>query len=162
MTPKEVAARIDAVGTAIEAELGTLGEELASWHPAEGEWCVKEVLGHLINTERIGFAGRIDEILAADEPSLRATGREEPACARDLAEMLAEFREQRNRSVDRVARLQPVDLARGGVHERVGRLTVNDILHEWIHHDRAHLKQILGNVQAYVYPEMGGAQAFVS
>ena len=58
--------------------------------------------------------------------------------------------------------LQPVDLARGGVHERVGRLTVNDILHEWIHHDRAHLKQILGNVQAYVYPEMGGAQAFVS
>jgi len=162
MTPKEVAARIDAVGTAIEAELGTLGEELASWHPAEGEWCVKEVLGHLINTERIGFAGRIDEILAADEPSLRGTGREEPACARNLAEMLAEFREQRNRSVDRVARLQPVDLARGGVHERVGRLTVNDILHEWIHHDRAHLKQILGNVQAYVYPEMGGAQAFVS
>lgn len=162
MTPKEVAARIDAVGTAIEAELGTLGEELASWHPAEGEWCVKEVLGHLINTERIGFAGRIDEILAADEPSLRGTGREEPACARNLAEMLAEFREQRIRSVDLVARLQPADLTRAGIHERVGRLTVNDILHEWIHHDRAHLKQILGNVQAYVYPEMGGAQAFVS
>jgi hypothetical protein len=37
---------------------------------------------------------------------------------------------------------------------------VNDLLHEWVHHDRAHLKQILANVQAYVWPEMGGAQAF--
>jgi DinB superfamily len=162
MSPQEIAARIDAAGTAIEAELGTLSEELASWHPAEGEWCVKEVLGHLIHTERIGFAGRIIEILASQEPSLRASGDAEPACGRPLAEMLAEFGEQRARSVDRVARLQPADLARGGVHERVGRLTVNDILHEWVHHDRAHLKQILGNVQASVFPEMGGAQAFVS
>ena len=56
---------------------------------------------------------------------------------------------------------KPWDLDRAGIHERVGRLTVNDLLHEWVHHDRAHLKQILGNVQAYVWPEMGGAQAFV-
>jgi DinB superfamily len=160
VTPKEVAARIDAAGTAIEAELGTLSDELAAWHPAESEWCVKEVLGHVIHTERIGFSGRIAEILAADEPNLPASGDAPPACDRNLAEMLAEFREQRTRSVDQVARLQPADLARGGIHERVGRLTVNDIIHEWIHHDRAHLKQILSNVQAYVRPNMGGAQAF--
>jgi len=75
--------------------------------------------------------------------------------------MLAEFRAQRARSIDLVAGLEPWDLDRAGIHERVGRLTVNDLLHEWVHHDRAHLKQILGNVQAYVWPEMGGAQAFV-
>jgi hypothetical protein len=162
VSPKEVAARIDAAGTAIEAELGTLSDELARWHPAEGEWCVKEVLGHILQTERIGFAGRIAEMLAADEPRLRATGAEPPSCERDLAEMLAEFREQRARSVDLVVGLQPADLARGGVHERVGRLTVNDLLHEWVHHDRAHLKQILSNVQAYVWPDMGGAQGFAN
>jgi len=160
VSPKEIAARIDAAGTAIEAELGTMGEELASWHPAEGEWCVKEVLGHIMQTERIGFAGRIVEILAADEPSLRATGDAPPSCDRNLAEMLAEFREQRTRSVDQVAGLQPADLLRGGVHLRVGRLTVNDILHEWVHHDQAHLKQVLSNIQAYVWPQMGGAQGF--
>jgi hypothetical protein len=160
VSPKEVAARIDATGTAIEAELGTMDEELASWHPAAGEWCVKEVLGHIIHTERIGFAGRIAEILAADEPSLKASGDAPPSCDRNLAEMLAEFREQRTRSIDRVAGLQPADLARGGVHERVGRVTVNDLIHEWVHHDRAHLKQILSNVQARVWPDMGGAQGF--
>jgi DinB family protein len=160
LTPKEVAARIDAAGTGIEAELGTMAEELASWHPAEGEWCVKEVLAHLTASERHGFAGRIAQILASDEPRLTATGQAEPACARKLEEMLAEFREQRSRSIDLVASLTASSLARGGIHERVGRLTVNDLLHEWVHHDRAHLRQILANVQAYVWPEMGGAQAF--
>lgn len=37
---------------------------LATWHPAEGEWCVNEVLGHLIEAEARGFAGRIRQILA--------------------------------------------------------------------------------------------------
>jgi len=74
--------------------------------------------------------------------------------------MLAEFRAQRARSIELVVSLEPWDIDRAGIHERVGRLTVNDLLHEWVHHDRTHLKQILGNVQAYVWPQMGGAQAF--
>ena len=161
MSPKEVAARIDAAGTAIEAELGTMSDELASWHPAEGEWCVKEVLAHLTLSEAEGFAGRIVSILSADEPHLKATGQPEAACDRSLERMLAEFRAQRSRSIELVANLKPGDLDRAGIHERVGRLTVNDLLHEWVHHDRAHERQILANVQAYVWPEMGGAQAFV-
>ncbi|MDQ6918658.1 MAG: DinB family protein [Candidatus Dormibacteraeota bacterium] len=162
MTPKEVAARIDAAGTAIEAELGTMTDELASWHPAEGEWCVKEVLAHLTLSEAFGFAGRIINILSADEPQLKATGSAELACRLNLEHMLAEFRRQRARSIELVAGLQPWDLDRAGIHERVGRLTVNDLIHEWVHHDRAHLKQILANVQAHVWLQMGGAQAFVT
>ena len=162
MTPAEVAGRIVAAGAAIEAELGTMPDELASWHPAPGEWCVKEVLAHLLLSERDGFSGRIAEILAADEPRLRATANAEPACGRSLPEMLAEFRTQRARSAEQVNSLRESDLDRAGVHERVGRLTISDLLHEWVHHDRAHLKQILGNVQARVWPAMGGAQGFVS
>jgi hypothetical protein len=160
MTPREVASRIDAAGTAIEAELGTMPDQLASWHPEAGEWCVKEVLAHLMQSERFGFAGRIQEILAADEPPLEATAPAPQACGENLEQMLAEFRAQRTKSVDLVTGLTPADLGRGGIHERVGRLTVNDLIHEWVHHDRAHLKQILSNVQSYVWPEMGGAQAF--
>jgi DinB superfamily len=160
MSPKEVAARIDAAGTAIEAELGSMSDELASWHPANGEWCVKEVLAHLMLSESHGFAGRIAHILSADEPPLTATGRSEPACGESLENMLAGFRAQRTRSVELVAGLQPWDLDRAGIHERVGRLTVNELLHEWVFHDRAHLRQILANVEVYVWPQMGGAQAF--
>src|SRR5262252_7735502 len=64
------AALIGAAGKSFEAELTALPEAIASWHPAPGEWCVKEVIGHVIEAERRGFAGRIREILAADRPHL--------------------------------------------------------------------------------------------
>jgi hypothetical protein len=33
-------------------------------------------------------------------------------------------------------------------------------MHEWIHHDRNHLRQLLANTQAYVWPSMRNAQLF--
>ena len=160
MTPAELAGRVEAAGRAIAAELEGMPDELASWHPAEGEWCIKEVLGHLLLTERLGFSGRVTEILSAADPTLHATPPAEPACGRDLPAMLAELREQRSRSVAQVASLTAADLERAGTHERVGRLTVGDILHEWVYHDRAHLEQILAVVRARVWPSMGGTQRF--
>ena len=52
------------------------------------------------------------------------------------------------------------DLARAALHPKVGRLSVSDILQEWVHHDRNHIKQALAGVQAYVWPAMGNAQKF--
>ena len=43
----------------------------------------------------------------------------------------------------------------------MGNLSVGDIVSEWVRHDRNHLKQLLANVQAYVWPQMGAAQGFV-
>jgi hypothetical protein len=37
---------------------------------------------------------------------------------------------------------------------------VADLLQEWVHHDRNHVKQILANVQAFVWPHLGNAQKF--
>ena len=57
-------------------------------------------------------------------------------------------------------RSAPEDLARAGRHPHVGRLSIADLLAEWVHHDRNHQRQILANVQAYVWPHMGNAQRF--
>ncbi len=161
MTPAQVAREIGSAATAFENELRSLADELAGWHPGPGEWCAKEVLGHVLESERTGFRGRIREILASEEPALKATGPLTPGyCERPLKELLDELSRQRHESIELVAALTPADLTRAGVHERVGRLTVNDLIHEWVHHDRAHLKQVLSNVQAYVWPDMGAAQKF--
>jgi len=56
--------------------------------------------------------------------------------------------------------LKAADLKRGGQHPKVGWLRVEDILHEWVHHDRNHIKQIHGNVQAWAWPHMGNTQKF--
>ena len=59
-----------------------------------------------------------------------------------------------------VAGLSPADLTRGGQHPKVGFLTVADLLHEWVHHDRNHIRQMLANVQAFAWPHMGNSRRF--
>jgi hypothetical protein len=39
-------------------------------------------------------------------------------------------------------------------------VTVRDLLHEWVFHDRNHLRQILANGQARAWPAMGNARRF--
>jgi hypothetical protein len=75
--------------------------------------------------------------------------------------LVAELERMRAESVKVVRGLKPGDLTRGGQHPKVGWLRVEDLLQEWVHHDRNHIKQILSNVQAWAWPHMGNAQKFV-
>ena len=59
-----------------------------------------------------------------------------------------------------MAGLAAADLTRGGQHPKVGFLTVADLLHEWVFHDRNHIRQMLANVQAFAWPHMGNARRF--
>lgn len=165
LAPTQAAALLEASGAAVQAELSAAPEAALTWHPAPGEWCVKETLGHMLEAERRGFNGRIRRILEEHDPALQAwdqqaVARERQDCLRPTLELLKEFTDVRADSLRLVAGLQPSDLARGGVHEKVGSLQVTDLLHEWVHHDRNHLKQILSNTQAYVWPNMANAQKF--
>ena len=58
--------------------------------------------------------------------------------------------------------LSQENVSRGGMHPEVGHLTVDELLHEWVHHDGSHLKQALSNVLAYVWSGMGNAQRFTT
>ncbi len=162
---KRIAALLRAQAIAIRAEVEGLGDELCSSRPAEDEWCVNEVLGHIVEAERRGFNGRIRSILEQDKPALQAwdqagVARERHDDERASLDVLREFEAVREDSVGLVAGLTPAQLQRSGQHPHVGELTVRDLLHEWLHHDRNHVKQILSNVQAYVWPRMGNARRF--
>ncbi len=167
MTPQEVAPILEASGEAISNLLGTLPAEIASHRPAEGEWCVNECVGHLIEAERRGFAGRIKTMLDEDEPRLVPWDAAEVAkargdCDHDLAGLLQEFTALRRDSVELVRSMKSSDLGRGGMHPVVSRITVDEILHEWVHHDANHLRQALANVQMFMWPAMGATQRFSS
>ena len=156
---------LEASATTILAELEALGPE-ARWRPAPEEWSANECLGHILEAERRGFNGRIRTILAGDRPALQGWDQEAVARARqddlrDPAELLAEFLPLRADSIDLVRTIGPTDLDRAGIHERVGELTVGDLLGEWVHHDRNHVKQMLAVTQARVWDHMGAARRFV-
>jgi hypothetical protein len=165
LAPRQAAALLGTMPIVLRAEFEAAPGELLGWRPAPEEWCVLEVVGHLIETEERGFAGRIHMILAEERPQFTtwdpsAVARERQDERRDPAELLAEFTERRTASITLVQTLTATDLDRGGDHPEVGFLTVNDLLHEWIHHDSNHLRQMLANIQTYTWPSMGNAQRF--
>jgi hypothetical protein len=163
--PDEIADLLDTSGHAFTGLLQALPREAAAWRPAEGEWCVSECVGHVIESEKRGFAGRIRILLGAENPSLESwdqgvVAQERHDCERKPDELRAEFEPLRRASIELVRSLRPEQLTRPGSHPEVGPLTVGEILHEWVHHDGNHLRQALANVQAYVWSRMGNAQRF--
>ena len=162
---KQVASLLRGTIAILEAEVGALSRAVLTWHPAPGEWCVNDVLGHLIEADRRGFEGRIRGMLGSPDAPLIGWDQDEVArarrdCERDTRALLAELATLRRDGAALAESLHPADLARSGQHPKVGVLRVGDILQEWVHHDRNHVKQILGNVQAYAWPAMGNAQKF--
>lgn len=165
LTPECVARLIEASGAFVVGELKALGGD-ASFHPAPGEWCAKEVAGHIIEAERRGFAGRIRQFLDADGPNAiawdqDAVERERQDCERDPVALADELQALRRESAALVRSLRPGQLARWGTHPKVGRLTIKDLLHEWVHHDRNHARQLMAVTQERVYPHLGGSQGFI-
>lgn len=165
MTPGEAADVLETSGHAYVSILRSVPPDAASWRPAPEEWCASECLGHIIEAETRGFAGRIRFILDNDDPQLvtwdqPAVARARHDCEKRPEELIQEFEPLRRDSLIMLRALREDELTREGAHPTVGQLTVDDLIHEWVHHDGNHLRQIVANIQAYVWPKMGNAQRF--
>lgn len=166
--PERIAELLAASATTVVTELLALGDD-AGWRPVPGEWSANECVGHLIEAERRGFAGRIRHILSvsANRPPVHLDGWDPPAVAesrrddlRSGAELAAEFESLRTESLGLVRGLRASDLERAGDHPEVGMLRVDELLGEWVHHDRNHVRQMLAVTQARVWGQMGNARRF--
>ncbi len=165
--PSRIADLLEASVSAVVAELDALGAD-GGWRPEAGEWSANECVGHLIEAETRGFAGRIRQILAADpgrpvtlvtwDPPAVARGREDHL--RSGRELAAAFAALRVDGVALVRGLGPADLPRFGHHPDVGPLRVDELLGEWVHHDRNHVRQLLEATQRRVWGQMGNARRF--
>jgi hypothetical protein len=167
LAPGQIADLLEASAAVVVAEIGALGVE-SGWRPKVGEWSANECAGHLIEAERRGFSGRIRQILEAqpntpaaliawDPPAVAEARRDHERPGSLLA---TEFAALRAESVAQVRALQPADLDRYGVHPDVGPLHVHELLGEWVHHDRNHIRQLLEVTQLRVWGQMGNARRF--
>lgn len=164
LSPDAIAALLLASVHALAAEATALGPR-ATERPAEGEWCANEIIGHLVEAEARAFNGRIRVILEADAPELAAWDVPAVAAARDdrskpTEALLAELADLRADSLALVRGLTDADLARVGRHPRVGEISVSDLVHEWVHHDREHLRQLLEVSRTFAWAGMGAARRF--
>ena len=94
---------------------------------------------------------------AWDPPAVAAARRDDLRPALELAD---EFAALRADSVGLVRGLSAEDLPRFGNHPEVGPLRVDELLGEWVHHDRNHIRQLLEVTQRRVWDQMGNARRF--
>lgn len=161
----QIAGLLEAARDHIVVEFKAMGDAWARWQPTPDEWSANQCLGHIIEADRRGFAGRIARILETDGViehgwDQRAVALERADNDRTADAIIAEFVAGRDPAIELVRSIRATDLGRFAEHDRVGRISVRDLLHEWLFHDRNHLRQILANSQARAWPAMGNTRRF--
>lgn len=122
--------------------------------PGPGKWSARDVLCHLIDTERLIFQHRIRRFL--DEPAPRffpdinhdSWEQEHAYADRDWRAGLAELEAERSRTLDLVRNLQPEQWKLEGEHEVAGPITLQGVAAYCARHTRVHVQQIRNALQA--------------
>ncbi|MEM7032420.1 MAG: DinB family protein [Chloroflexota bacterium] len=167
LTLDQIATTIEATPAVLSALIKSLPPEVTQWKATTNEWCINEVIGHIIEADRHGFDGRIRTIASQNQVRLQGwainkTAESRRDCEKPVAILLDELTQMRKASADMIRELRTDALDNIGHHPAVGELKVVDILHEWVYHDQNHVKQIQSNIQAYLWPNLGTTQKFSS
>ena len=112
--------------------------------PGEGEWSLKEIVGHLRDNAEVDhkrlymMSTQTDPILEPYDPD--AFAREHNYIDRDLDEMLREFAEFRAKTVFLLTSLVNWNWARTGQHLESGRTSIRQLVEYTIGHEAEHLE----------------------
>jgi len=130
-----------------------LSEQLLNYRPSEGAWNIREIVVHLCDAELVGIH-RMKAVIAEQNPLMIAfdqdlwTSRLKYATL-DHEFYLQLFRMLRESMAAVLRSLAPDDWNRSGIHNVAGKLTLKDIVENYIEHVNAHLKQIERNKKAF-------------
>jgi len=150
----------------IEKILVAATDEQIQWKPAPDRWSISEVLAHLSDTELAVFRGRIEKMTKENNPVLESHDQNEAYARGEYSkgtgrENLKKFCHERDRSLSMLRYISPEVLGRTGRHEKLGTITIGNLMNEWAFHDLGHIRQIaeLFRSKAF-YPLAGPFQQF--
>ncbi|MBI1886125.1 MAG: DinB family protein [Chloroflexi bacterium] len=126
----------------------------ASTPPKPGEWNSKEQMAHLCEMES-AYRAWVERALVEDNPGLDGVGGEpvaiplERASRHTVAELIAEMRRQREKTLALMETLSPAAYDRTATSSLFGTLNVLQWLRSYYRHDRMHHGQARGEEPAY-------------
>jgi hypothetical protein len=153
----------DALLTQAEA----LPEAAAAYAPPDGEGeaqsSPKQQLAHLAEMET-AYRAWVEAALAEDDPDVSRVAGERPeipltaAKERTVADLTAQLREQRTRTLTLIQAMTPEQFERTASQPMFGRLTAMQWLRSYYRHDRMHRDQMAGRDPSYKPKFVGGAE----
>jgi len=131
----------------IARSIADLSEMQIRERKVPNEFSVVENVCHLRDLEVEAYTVRIDRILSEENPTLLDFDGSQVAAERDYnrqdpAAALAAFSEARKQNIARVSALEAHSLARTGMFEGVGIITLQDLLQMMREHDEGHLRDL--------------------
>jgi uncharacterized damage-inducible protein DinB len=142
MDPKVIDA-YEAGGAKLRAAVAGLTREQLTARPGPGAWSIQEVVIHLADSDAISI-DRMKRMLIEDDPPLlyadetEYTRRLHPH-DQDLDDALTLFEVGRRQFARVLRRLPPEALARGGTHNRRGKVTVGGTVPDYVEHVDYHI-----------------------
>ena len=138
--------RLNANAAALRSELDGLPEQVLAHRPGEGEWSIKEVVGHLRDHAQF-LHRRLYMMIKLEEPRLEPYDeevlvRERNPQAAPIDRLFAEFSAQRVETIEMLADLVHWNWARTGRHAELGRISIRQLVDRALAHDEAHLAQV--------------------
>ena len=121
----------------------TIPADILNRQPAPNEWSAAECLKHLLDTEKLVFPVRVKAFLAGQNfPAFNPDAAENKTSgAPNPKTMAAEFAKTRIDNLKLLKTIKTEDLSRTAVHGQLGKVTLAEMLHEWMGHDLMHTVQ---------------------
>jgi uncharacterized damage-inducible protein DinB len=143
----EVIAALAATLPRIEQLADGVGTESLRRRPKEGEWCIKEIMAHLLDTETALFLPRLRRMVSEDGPTFQPFSPDAWARSADhregrFTEDLAAFASARRQTIAFLQALPPAAASRLGVSAHFGPVTLAQFATHIVDHDLEHLAQM--------------------
>jgi hypothetical protein len=145
---EEATALLGRTPRVLEAMLAGLPDAWTLSHYGEGTFSPFDVGGHLIHGERTDWIPRARIILEHGERQpfepFDRYAMFEASKGKKMAELLDTFTTLRTENLIalRAMKLTAVELALGGTHPTLGRVTMEELVATWVAHDLNHIAQV--------------------
>lgn len=159
---------IESTPKVLYALLHGISEEWVYNNEGENTWSVFDVVGHLIVCEKTDFITRTEIILSDSENKTIApidmSAQFEWNKGKSMADLLKEFEQIRKENIQKllVMKLTESDLQKTGIHPKIGKLTLSELLATWVAHDLNHISQITRVMAKQYKHEVGPFMEIVS
>ena len=119
------------------------------WKPNETKWCLLEVVCHLYDEEREDFRARVKHTLETPEEPLImfdqiAWVKDRKYIEQSYNHMVEKLLVERNNSITWLKSLKDPSWDNAYHHPKLGALSAEHFLANWLAHDFLHIRQIVG------------------
>ena len=147
-------------GSILNEMLGSISNDMKTWRPAEGKWCLLEICCHLYDEEREDFRARTKHVLENPgkhppkfDPLQWVT--ERTYMEQDYEKVRNNFISERAISVSWLRSLENPQWQNAFLHPKFGAMSAGLFLTNWLAHDYLHIRQIQALKYQYLAQHFG-------